>query len=390
MTATQRIRSMLDGSPVKEIGACGWLHTIGADRDTAEVFSSAIIKMTDYSKWDFIKVMPNGVYNQEAHGSDIEYFSGPLSVEDLKAKRVFQFHRYLINSVKDMEAFPVLDVSKNAVYQREVNVVRALAKHYQGTVPVIPTIFTPAHCIPEFCGGIEQARYYMDNHPEAVDAMLRALVQTELQLVDAYIEAGADGFFFAQRYSNADILSEQEFERFCRPYDEMLLARAHGRTWFNMVHVHGAKNFFWDQFKTYDVQALSWENTPQQIPETMEQVFQLFPKLRDRRKQIAGTLSGGEQQMLAVGRAMMAKPRLLLLDEPSLGLAPLVIKEIFDMIDKIRDMGTTILLVEQNARVALRHSDRAYVLETGRIVLSDTAQALLNSDMVRKAYLGGL
>ena len=226
MTATQRIRSMLDGSPVKEIGACGWLHTIGADRDTAEVFSSAIIKMTDYSKWDFIKVMPNGVYNQEAHGSDIEYFSGPLSVEDLKAKRVFQFHRYLINSVKDMEAFPVLDVSKNAVYQREVNVVRALAKHYQGTVPVIPTIFTPAHCIPEFCGGIEQARYYMDNHPEAVDAMLRALVQTELQLVDAYIEAGADGFFFAQRYSNADILSEQEFERFCRPYDEMLLARA--------------------------------------------------------------------------------------------------------------------------------------------------------------------
>lgn len=128
MTATQRIRSMLDGSPVKEIGACGWLHTIGADRDTAEVFSSAIIKMTDYSKWDFIKVMPNGVYNQEAHGSDIEYFSGPLSVEDLKAKRVFQFHRYLINSVKDMEAFPVLDVSKNAVYQREVNVVRALAK----------------------------------------------------------------------------------------------------------------------------------------------------------------------------------------------------------------------------------------------------------------------
>lgn len=107
-------------------------------------------------------------------------------------------------------------------------------------------------------------------------------------------------------------------------------------------------------------------------------------------KQIAGTLSGGEQQMLAVGRAMMAKPRLLLLDEPSLGLAPLVIKEIFDMIDKIRDMGTTILLVEQNARVALRHSDRAYVLETGRIVLSDTAQALLNSDMVRKAYLGGL
>ena len=94
--------------------------------------------------------------------------------------------------------------------------------------------------------------------------------------------------------------------------------------------------------------------------------------------------------MLAVGRAMMGKPRLLLLDEPSLGLAPLIIKEIFDMVDKIRDMGTTILLVEQNARVALKHSDRAYVLETGKIVLEDTAEALLNSDVVREAYLGGL
>ena len=127
-----------------------------------------------------------------------------------------------------------------------------------------------------------------------------------------------------------------------------------------------------------------------EIAESMETVFGLFPKLRERKNQVAGTLSGGEQQMLAVGRAMMGKPRLLLLDEPSLGLAPLVIKEIFDMIDRIRDMGTTILLVEQNARVALRHSDRAYVLETGKIVLEDTAQALLNSDVVRQAYLGGL
>lgn len=127
-----------------------------------------------------------------------------------------------------------------------------------------------------------------------------------------------------------------------------------------------------------------------EVEDSMNTVFELFPKLRDRRAQVAGTLSGGEQQMLAVGRAMMGKPRLLLLDEPSLGLAPLIIKEIFDMVDKIRDMGTTILLVEQNARVALRHSDRAYVLETGKIVLQDTAEALLNSSVVREAYLGGL
>lgn len=267
MTATQRIKNMLEGKPVSEIGASGWLHSIGADRAGPEAFSERIIEMTDRSRWDVIKVMPNGVYNQEAHGSDIEYYSGELSAEALKAKRVFQFKSCLVNSARDMEAFPVLDVSQNTVYRREVGTIRALERHYQGSVPVLPTIFTPAHCIPEFCGGIDRARYYMDHHPEAVDAMLRALVQTELQLVDAYIDAGADGFFFAQRYSNADILSEKEFERFCRPYDEMLLARIKGRTWFNMIHVHGERNFFWDQFKTYDVQALSWENAPRQVPE---------------------------------------------------------------------------------------------------------------------------
>lgn len=134
----------------------------------------------------------------------------------------------------------------------------------------------------------------------------------------------------------------------------------------------------------------AYSRPDQEMEGSLETVFSLFPKLYDRRQQVAGTLSGGEQQMLAVGRAMMGKPRLLLLDEPSLGLAPLIIKEIFDMVDKIRDMGTTILLVEQNARVALKHSDRAYVLETGKIVLEDTAEALLNSDVVREAYLGGL
>jgi branched-chain amino acid transport system ATP-binding protein len=124
--------------------------------------------------------------------------------------------------------------------------------------------------------------------------------------------------------------------------------------------------------------------------ESLKMVYDLFPKLKTRETQVAGTLSGGEQQMLAVGRAMMGKPRLLLLDEPSLGLAPLIINEIFEMIIRINKMGTTILLVEQNAKVALKHSDRAYVLETGKIVLSDTAEALLMSDKVREAYFGGL
>lgn len=122
--------------------------------------------------------------------------------------------------------------------------------------------------------------------------------------------------------------------------------------------------------------------------ETLKTVYELFPRLKEREAQAAGTLSGGEQQMLAVGRTLMGKPRLLMLDEPSMGLAPLVVKEIFSLIRRIRDMGTTVLLVEQNARVALKISDRAYVLETGKIVLSGMAEELLHSEEVQKAYLG--
>ena len=124
------------------------------------------------------------------------------------------------------------------------------------------------------------------------------------------------------------------------------------------------------------------------IAADMERVFELFPRLKERSKQVAGTLSGGEQQMLAIGRAMMASPRLLLLDEPSMGLAPLLVETIFDTIREINEQGTTILLVEQNASIALSLAQRGYVLETGRIVLQDTAEALQANEMVRKAYLG--
>jgi branched-chain amino acid transport system ATP-binding protein len=124
------------------------------------------------------------------------------------------------------------------------------------------------------------------------------------------------------------------------------------------------------------------------IQRDIERVFTLFPRLKERRRQVAGTLSGGEQQMLAIGRSLMASPRLLLLDEPSMGLAPILVETIFDTVREINEQGTTVLLVEQNALMALSIANRGYVLETGSIVLHDNAAALEKNEMVRKAYLG--
>lgn len=123
--------------------------------------------------------------------------------------------------------------------------------------------------------------------------------------------------------------------------------------------------------------------------QALDDVYDRFPRLAERRSQIAGTLSGGEQQMLAMGRALMIHPKMMMLDEPSMGLAPILVSQIMDIIVELNKSGTTMLLVEQNARLALKISHRSYVIESGRIVLSDTAENLLNNDQVKKAYLGG-
>ncbi len=123
--------------------------------------------------------------------------------------------------------------------------------------------------------------------------------------------------------------------------------------------------------------------------EELDRVFQRFPRLKERRTQIAGTLSGGEQQMLAMGRALMCHPKLMMLDEPSMGLAPILVEQIFEIIQRLHESGTTILLVEQNAEMALQIADRAYVLESGRVTLSGTGTELAQSDEIKKAYLGG-
>jgi branched-chain amino acid transport system ATP-binding protein len=129
-------------------------------------------------------------------------------------------------------------------------------------------------------------------------------------------------------------------------------------------------------------------NNKQEVAQDLERVYSLFPRLRERRNQIAGTLSGGEQQMLATGRALMARPRLLLMDEPSMGLAPVLVELIFDTIKRINEEGTTVLLVEQNALMALSIANRGYVLQTGEIVLHDVADKLQKNEMIQKAYLG--
>jgi branched-chain amino acid transport system ATP-binding protein len=123
--------------------------------------------------------------------------------------------------------------------------------------------------------------------------------------------------------------------------------------------------------------------------EDLDRIFALFPRLAERKSQTAGTLSGGEQQMLAMGRALISRPKLMMLDEPSMGLSPILVEQIFDIIRRLRSAGTTILLVEQNAEMALAVADRAYVLESGKIALSGTGADLARSDAIRKAYLGG-
>jgi branched-chain amino acid transport system ATP-binding protein len=132
----------------------------------------------------------------------------------------------------------------------------------------------------------------------------------------------------------------------------------------------------------------AWTRKDHGIQEDINRVFGLFPRLAERKNQLAGTMSGGEQQMLAIGRALMASPRLLIMDEPSMGLSPILTERVFDTVVEINKQGTTIFMVEQNAYMALQIANRGYVLQTGRVILSGTAQELLASDMVRKAYLG--
>ena len=170
---------------------------------------------------------------------------------------------------------------------------------------------------------------------------------------------------------------------------ELLKTPPHKIVEMGMAHVPEGRRIF-QQLTVYKNLTLGafTRNDKGAIDETLKMVYSKFPRLEERKKQVAGTLSGGEQQMLAMGRALMSKPKIVLMDEPSMGLSPLFVSEVFKIIEEIRAGGTTVLLVEQNAKKALEIADRAYVLETGKIVLSGDAKELMNNDSVKKAYLG--
>ncbi|MBF7097061.1 ABC transporter ATP-binding protein [Alkalibacter mobilis] len=182
--------------------------------------------------------------------------------------------------------------------------------------------------------------------------------------------------------ANGSIILKGNDIKGIQPHDMIKMGMAHapeGRRIFSQMTV----------LENLEMGAFIRKDSKDEQQKDMETVFRRFPRLKERKNQIAGTLSGGEQQMLAIGRALMSKPEILLMDEPSMGLAPILVDEIFNIIEDINKAGTTILLVEQNANRALQIANRAYVLETGKIVTSGDAKELMNKEEIRKAYLGG-
>ena len=170
---------------------------------------------------------------------------------------------------------------------------------------------------------------------------------------------------------------------------DLLKERNHNIVTYGMAHIPEGRHVFTRMSvqENLEMGAFSIKNDSTMAAD-LDMVFDLFPRLKERRRQLAGTLSGGEQQMLAMGRALMSKPKIILMDEPSMGLSPIFVNEIFDIIQAVSESGTTVLLVEQNAKKALSIADRAYVLETGKITMSGNAKDLLEDEAVKKAYLG--
>lgn len=200
--------------------------------------------------------------------------------------------------------------------------------------------------------------------------------------------------YYSVEYKDYKFLNSSKFAKLKLKYqkyarEDLLRVPAHNAILYGVAHVPEGRQVFANLTVQENLEMGAYKrHNKTKIKEDLQEVFERFPRLEERKKQKAGTLSGGEQQMLAMARAMMSKPKILLLDEPSMGLSPIFVTEIFDIIKKLHESGTTILLVEQNAKAALSIADRAYVLENGKVVLTGTGQELLNDDKVKQAYLG--
>jgi uroporphyrinogen decarboxylase len=206
--------------------------------------------------------MPNGHYFPEAYGADIEFLEDPTRWSG-------NIRRYPINTPEDVAAIKVLEPAANEVFAREVSVVKGLSEHYKGTIPILPTLFTPLTWIQEMSRSTVPGPTLdlIRNHKKELHKGLNALLETSIKLADAYIEAGADGFFLASQFASKDLISEEEFDEFCKPYDEALVNHISKKTWFNLFHVHGDKNLYIEKFVDYKVQALNWENVPHGLKE---------------------------------------------------------------------------------------------------------------------------
>ena len=205
---------------------------------------------------------------------------------------------------------------------------------------------------------------------------------TILNAITGLVPAKSGKIEFEVTHKDNDSIEKKE-------YIDLLKTPAHKIVSFGMAHVPEGRRIF-SELTVYENLKMGayTRNNSEEINQNLKRAYERFPRLEERKSQIAGTLSGGEQQMLAMGRALMSQPRIILMDEPSMGLSPILVEEIFDIISEISKSGTTVFLVEQNARKALSIADRAYVLETGNIVLSGDAKGLMDNELVKKAYLG--
>jgi uroporphyrinogen decarboxylase len=261
MTGAERIKALLQNKPVDKIVVSGWLHLSAVDR-YVDKFVKDTIDFTDKNEWDFIKVMENGHYFAEAYGADIQFLEDPTRWSGI-------INKYPIETLEDVANLPVLDPNENSVFTRELEVIKGLYDHYKGKTPILPTLFTPLTWIQEMSQSTVAGPTLdlVRNHKEELHKGLKALLETSIKLADAYIEAGADGFFIASQFASKDILTEAEFDEFCKPYEEALIEHISKKTWFNIFHVHGDKNLFIEKFVDYNVQALNWENTPHGLKE---------------------------------------------------------------------------------------------------------------------------